>query len=241
MTAGIRRAARSRPTGSARRAGRAGARRRAGCARSSRMPPVAASTKTTPICASCTSGQRRSVQVSRKRAGSAGAAAATCIVQPLRREVEQPGDDHAERGDLRDREVDEHDAACAAPARPAARAWPAPAGRPRTPAAGCRDRSRRRSLQRRPAACDGVVEQAEQVLRLVVAADRVRQRDRTDTSRAPPATATRARPGRPRAPPSWPAALRAALSSALRCAALGSMPGFGSSVPTSRMPSQVDR
>jgi len=31
--------------------------------------------------------------------------------EPLRIEIEQAGDDHAERGDLRQREIDEHDAA----------------------------------------------------------------------------------------------------------------------------------
>jgi hypothetical protein len=75
------------------------------------MPPVAASTNSVPICASCTFGHRFSVHVS---------SSAPRQRRDRRRDLHRPAarigvaetrDNHAERGDLRDRQVDEHDAA----------------------------------------------------------------------------------------------------------------------------------
>ena len=70
-----------------------------------------ASTNSTPISASCTSGRLRSVQVSSSAPSSAAATAAICVIQPVSSRPGRVRRDHAERRDLRDREIDEHDAA----------------------------------------------------------------------------------------------------------------------------------
>ena len=49
---------------------------------SSRIAALEPSTNTTPMTASCTSGQRRSVQVSSRAPASAAANAATCTAAP---------------------------------------------------------------------------------------------------------------------------------------------------------------
>ena len=61
--------------------------------------------------ASCTSGQRRSVQVSSSAPASAADERRDLHRGALRLPAEAVGEDHAEPGDLRHREVDEHDAA----------------------------------------------------------------------------------------------------------------------------------
>ena len=78
---------------------------------SSSRPAQEASTKDTPIRASWMSGQRRSVQVSTKAPSSAAASADDLHRPALRLEAQRIGRDDTDAGDLRDRQVDEHDAA----------------------------------------------------------------------------------------------------------------------------------
>ena len=136
----------------------------------------------TPISASCCCGARRSVQVSSQRAEQRRADRRGLHRDAALGQAERVGGDDAEPGDLRDRQVDEDDAAVehllpsgtcvASTSRPAISAGP------RMPQSSALQFMawRRGGEQAR----DGVVEEAEQVLRAVGAADGERQLDRRD-------------------------------------------------------------
>ena len=190
--AAARRAGHSSPRGSARRGGRADAPRRAGSSRAGGCLPwprerTARRSALPVLRATCFS-----VQVSSKAPSQAAVAAASCTCQPPGASSNMPATMTPSAGDLRDRQVDEDDA-LAQHLRPEGHV-----GREHQHAGGERRQQDREvdggrsSFRRRQQQRTRAVEQAEQVGRLVVAADREGQRRRRGCRPARRASARRA-------------------------------------------------